>query len=168
MVIKIIFLLSFFISFIQTAEVKFPSLAELAQKATEIPVKSLEYEKLSLEAKQQILDRKGTLQQVLNFVKNSHDSVTQDLNASVPTKLWEALLNESITIQSFIDQIKDFSRAEQRWLTGALTETVLNLLNPDEITVFALRKFLDVITHKLPIDFEIKQDANQNSRNHPA
>jgi hypothetical protein len=162
--------LLFFAFCIQTAEVKFPSLAELAQKASEpsITIDSSEFEKLTLEAKQQILAKKGTLEQVLNFVNQHHDDIKQELIAAIPNKLWDAmLLSENTTIQDFAKQINDFSKSEHRWLTAALAQEILAFLDPDPITIIAFQSIekplpesltaIQLITrsriYQLPIDF---------------
>jgi hypothetical protein len=151
---------------IQTADVKFPSLTELAAKqaAESVEIDSSLYEKLNFAAQQEILINKGTLAQVLNFINQHHDEVTQDLIASIPDRLWDDLLNGSTTIQSFIDQITNFSNSEKRWLQGAFTEKILSYLNQTCRNYYIFSTYNEFnysrsTESRLPIEFELPSNS---------
>ncbi len=168
-ILRLIVFLSLFSSFAQAAEVKFPTLSELAAKkaAQSLEIGNPAYESLIPELKGKILIQKGTLQQVLNFVDQYHDYVTQDLIESIPDKFWHEFVNGNITIQQFIEQLELLSSVEKDWLIDALKEKILH---KDKISIaffhMELRRWFGIEQHfwqkQLPIEYEWWHDETDD------
>lgn len=146
--------------FIQAAEEMVPSLAQLAaKKAVEsVEVGSPLYEKLTIEAKQPILEKKGTWKEVLNFVNQYPDYVSQDLIASIPDKIWD-ILNISNPIQNFNDQVKKLPPSEQALLLNILKQKTESFL--ERFSTLTVYKSTSGHTYELPIDFFYRERMSE-------
>lgn len=159
-------------SIVNTIEEKFPSLAELAGKKAEI--ESPNFEKLTLDAQQQILTKKGTIDQILRyipkFVEAKYIKEADELAQTIPAKLWNDLITPNTTIRSFESYVfNELSPEKQKLIIDALYEKVLSFIEKDTLHIAKL----DIQSgwfgttqifgkYELPIDFTTFFDETIN------